>query len=117
MDKPDAYRWSDISEAYGLAASYGFKLIAKNPVICQNGVAMIRHPAVTGAIVERGCGTPEEMAILRNRAAKADLPVWFVYWGQGYDDAVECARLATPHRYSAGLKEYSGSKDLIRPRI
>ena len=97
-------------------------MIAKNPVICENGLAMMQHPAVVGAIVERGCGTPDEMAILRNRAAKPDLPVWFVYWGKGYDDAVECARLATPYRnmgvtYSAGLKEYSGSKDLLRPRI
>ena len=122
LDNPDAYRWSDVSDAYDLAASYGFKVIAKNPVICQNGLAMMQHPAVAGAIVERGCGTPDEMAILRNRADKPDLPVWFVYWGKGYDDAVECARLATPYRnmgvtYSAGPKEYSGSKDLLRPRI
>jgi hypothetical protein len=44
-----------------------------------------------------------------------------VYWGKGYDNAVKCASLATPYRnigvtYSAGPKEYSGSKDL-RPRI
>ncbi len=122
LDNPDAYRWSDVREAYDLAASYGFKVIAKNPVICENGLAMMQHPAVVGAIVERGCGTPDEMAILRNRAAKPDLPVWFVYWGEGYDDAVECARLATLYRnmgvtYSAGPKEYSGSKDLLRPRI
>ena len=38
------------------------QLIAKNPVICQNGLAMMQHPAVVGAIVERGCGTPDDMA-------------------------------------------------------
>ncbi len=59
LDNPDAYRWSDISEAYDLAVSYGFKVIAKNPVICENGLAMMQHPAVVGAIVERGCGTPD----------------------------------------------------------
>jgi hypothetical protein len=121
LDNSDAYAWADVSEAYDLAALYGFRLIAKNPVICRNGLAMMRHPAVVGAIVERGCGTPDEMAILRKSAAKPDLSVWFVYWGKGYDDAVECARLATPYRnmgvtYSAGPKEYSGSKDLLRPR-
>jgi hypothetical protein len=121
LDNPDAYRWSDISDAYDLAASYGFKVIAKNPVICQNGLAMMQHSVVVGAIVERGCGTPDEMAILRNSAAKPDLPVWFVYWGKGHSDAVQCAGLATPYRnmgvtYSSGPKEYSGSKDLLRPR-
>ena len=122
LDNPDAYAWADVSGAYDLAASYGFKVIAKNPVICQNQLAMMQHPAVVGVIVERGCGTPDEMAILRNRAAKPDLPVWFIYWGKGYDDAVECASLAISYRnmgvtYSAGPKEYSGSKDLLRPRI
>ena len=41
---------------------------------------------------------------------------------ENVDDAMECASLATPYRnmgvtYSAGPKEYSGSKDLLRPRI
>jgi hypothetical protein len=122
LDNPDAYRWFDVSDAYDLAASHGFQVIAKNPVICENGLAMMQHPAVVGAIVERGCGTPDEMVSLRDHARKPDLPVWFVYWGKGHDDAVECARRATLCRnmgvtYSAGPKEYSGSRDLLRPRI
>ena len=53
LDNPDAYGWIDVGGSYDLAASYGFKVIAKNPVICQDGLAMMRHPAVVGSIVER----------------------------------------------------------------
>ena len=82
LDNPDAYRVRDVLRAVDLAASYGFEVIAKNPLLLDDDpLAYVAHRAVVGVIVEQGAGSPQEMDALRRRAGKPDLPVWFVAFG------------------------------------
>ena len=49
--------------AIELAASYGLKVIAKNPLLVSDGAAAyVAHPNVFGAIVERGADQRRERA-------------------------------------------------------
>jgi hypothetical protein len=75
IDNPDAYLSKDVLRAYDLAATYGFKVIAKNPKLCDNPLALVNHPAVAGIIVEQGAGKPLWYAGLERT-----LPIWFVYF-------------------------------------
>jgi hypothetical protein len=94
LDNPDAYDIKDVLGAIDLAASYGLKVIAKNPLLMRPSSAdYLRHPNVYGAIVEKGAGGPAEMKRLRIDAGKPDLPVWFVMFDDGEDMAKHIADL------------------------
>lgn len=118
LDNPDAYNSKDVLRAYDLAASYGFKIIAKNPEICDDPEALLRHPSVVGAIVERDCGTPEEMQRLRGRANKGDsFPVWFVCFGSkgktwGNKTANSAKQYLNMYVSHSSKGEYENSEDL-----
>ena len=59
LDNPDAYSMKDVIGAIELAASYGLKVIAKNPgLMGGEAKAYIAHPNVYGIIVERGAEPP-----------------------------------------------------------
>ena len=72
-----------------------------------------------GVIVERGAGNPIDMAGLRKRAGKPELPVWFVSFGAGRNWAGNIAAQANQFRNmgvtysSAG--EYGSSTDILLP--
>lgn len=115
LDNPDAYDIAAILNACDLAAAYGFKIFAKNPGLLDkeaNQLRYVRHPAIVGIIVERGAGSPDDMAALRIAAGKPNLPVWFVYFDKGISSVGEhaarvCAQAAKPYKamwttYSAG---------------
>src|SRR5271165_6651405 len=54
LDNPDAYSAKDVIGAIDLAATYGLKVIAKNPMLVEHGAASyLAHPNVYGVIVER----------------------------------------------------------------
>jgi hypothetical protein len=123
LDNPDAYSIKDVIGAIDLAAKYGLKVIAKNPLLMGAGTtaatAYVAHPNVHGVIVEKGAGNPGGMDALRRRAGKPDLPVWFVAFGSGRSWAGTVADAAKRYRNmgvtysSAG--EYGNAIDILPP--
>jgi hypothetical protein len=124
LDNPDAYDVRDVLRAIDLAFSYGFEVIAKNPLLMATDPhTYVAHRAVVGVIVEMDAGDPREMNELRKRANKPELPVWFVAYGasEGRAWAINTAQQAAPHHnmgvtFSKG-GEYTSSKDIRRPRV
>jgi hypothetical protein len=120
LDNPDAYSIKDVIGAIELAATYGLKVIAKNPKLVEGGAASyVGHPNVYGIIVERGAGNPDDMDALRRKAGKPTLPVWFVAFGSGRAWASSVANTAKRYRgmgvtySSAG--EYGNAIDILPP--
>ena len=119
LDNPDAYSAKDVIAAVDLAASYGLKIIAKNPLLVKGAVAYMAHPNVHAAIVEKGAGNPKEMDALRKKAGKPNMPVWFVAFGGGRSWAGSIAESAKQLRHmgvtysSAG--EYGNAIDIVVP--
>jgi hypothetical protein len=119
LDNPDAYKIKDVVGAIDLAATYGLKVIAKNPGITDDAVRYVAHANVYGIIVEKGAGNAAEMDALRRKAGKPDLPVWFVSFGSGRGWGQSVANSAKSYRNmgvthsSAG--EYGNSIDLLTP--
>lgn len=122
LDNPDAYDLRHVLGAIDLAASYGFKVIAKNPLLVEpDPFPYLQHPSVVGAIVEKDAGTPQQMDQLRKRAGKPDLPVWFVAFGSRANHAwaTTMAMQAKSYRhmgvtFSQG-GEYTASTDVLHP--
>lgn len=119
LDNPDAYRWNDVRKAMDLASHYGLQVIAKNPGICDQPVAMVAYPLVRAIIVEKDCGTPEEMERLRRQAGKPTLPVWFVCFAGGRSWGDNIASSASKYgnmgvTYSS-QGEYGNSIDIVKP--
>jgi hypothetical protein len=85
LDNPDAYserHFGAVLGAIELAAVYGLKVIAKNPLLLgPHAGAYVAHANVYGAIVEAGAGNPFTMDALRRLNGKPGLPVWFVFFG------------------------------------
>jgi hypothetical protein len=120
LDNPDAYAVKDVIGAIELAASYGLKVIAKNPGLMGSGAtAYVAHPNVHGIIVERGAGNAGDMDQLRRKAGKPTLPTWFVAFGSGRSWAGNVASNAKKYRNmgvtysSAG--EYGNAIDILPP--
>jgi hypothetical protein len=120
LDNPDAYAVKDVIGAIDLAATYGLKVIAKNPLLLEGGAAAyVAHPNVFGVIVERGAGDAAQLEALRRKAGKPDLPTWFVAFGAGKAWAGSVASTARSFRNmgvtysSAG--EYGNSIDILAP--
>jgi hypothetical protein len=121
LDNSDAYRLKDVMRAIDLAASYGFKVIAKNPGLMakEDSLAYIAHPSIVGMIVEKDAGDAMSMDLLRRQANRHTLPVWFVAFGGDRKWAENIARSAAGYNYmgvtysSAG--EYGNAIDLLRP--
>jgi hypothetical protein len=120
LDNPDAYKIKDVIGAIELAATYGLKVIAKNPGLMEGGAASyVAHPNVYGIIVEKGAGNAADMDALRKKAGKPDLPVWFVAFGSGRGWANSVASSAKQYRNmgvtysSAG--EYGNVIDILTP--
>jgi hypothetical protein len=120
LDNPDAYAAKDVIGAIDLAAAYGLKVIAKNPLLLEKGAASyVAHPNVYGIIVERGAGGAAEVEALRRKAGKPHLPTWFVAFGAGRSWAGSVASKAKQYRNmgvtysSAG--EYGNSIDILAP--
>jgi hypothetical protein len=120
LDNPDAYSVKDVIGAIDLAATYGLKVIAKNPILMERGAASyVAHPNVHGVIVEKGAGNPDDMDALRRKAGKPALPVWFVAFGSGRAWAGNIASSAKRYRNmgvtysSAG--EYGNAIDILPP--
>jgi hypothetical protein len=70
LDNSDAYSIKDVIGAIELAASYGLKVIAKNPGLMRGATAYVAHPNIHGTIVEKGAGGPADMDALRRKAGK-----------------------------------------------
>jgi hypothetical protein len=120
LDNPDAYSVKDVIGAIDLAATYGLKVIAKNPILMEGGAtSYVAHRNVYGVIVERGAGNPDNMDALRRKAGKPTLPIWFVAFGAGRAWAGSTANAAKHYRYmgvtysSAG--EYGNAIDILPP--
>jgi hypothetical protein len=117
LDNPDAYTIGDVLGAIDLAATYGLKVIAKNPGLMEGDArAYVAHRNVFGIIVEKDTGTPQQMHELRTKAGKPTLPVWFVAFGDGQTWADEIAKMAAAHRnmsvtYSS-RGEYANAADV-----
>lgn len=92
-DNPDAYTVDVVIPVYDRTLKAGLRVIAKNPLLVPGQPhLLLSHPAVDGAIVEKGAGTARLMRELRDKAGKPDLPVWFVSFGSGRSWALERAR-------------------------
>jgi hypothetical protein len=120
LDNADAYGVKDVIGAIELAATYGLKVIAKNPSLLEAGATpYVAHPNVHGIIVERGAGNADELDALRRKAGKPNLPTWFVSFGGGRGWANGVANAAKNYRNmgvtysSAG--EYGNSIDILTP--
>src|SRR5262249_40898036 len=121
LDNADAYGVKDVIGAIELAATYGLKVIAKNPSLLEAGATpYVAHPNVHGIIVERGAGNAAKLDALRRKAGKPNLPTWFVSFGGGRDWGNGVANAEKNYRnmgvtYSS-TGEYGNSIDvLIRP--
>jgi hypothetical protein len=117
LDNPDAYSVEDVVGAVDLAASYGLKVVAKNPLLMEGDpTPYVAHPAVVGAIVEKDAGDPVGMEALRCKAGKPTLPVWFVAFGKGLSWAQKSAAAAKPFgnmRVTHSKRgEYGSSEDV-----
>jgi len=122
LDNPDSYEMDDVMGAADRAHAAGLQLLAKNPQICQGDrVGYVAHPAVVGIVVERDCGTPDQMDVMRRNAGKPTLPVWFVAFGSGKSWAERMAEKAAAAQYvNMGVTyctqgEYRNSTDLLVP--
>lgn len=121
LDNADAYKVRDVIGAIKLANSYGLKVIAKNPGLLGSSSAKtyVADPNVCGIIVERYAGTPDATDVLRRRAGKPDIPVWFVAFGGGRGWTGRIAKDAKNYHgmgvtySSAG--EYGNVIDILKP--
>jgi hypothetical protein len=120
LDNPDAYSIKDVIGAIDLAATYGLKVIAKNPGLMGRGAAeYVAHANIYGIIVEKGAGGAADMDALRRKAGKPELPVWFVAFGSGRGWAGNVANAAKQYRnmgvtYSSS-GEYGNAIDVLVP--
>jgi hypothetical protein len=119
LDNPDAYSVADVVGVIEMAARYNLKVIAKNPAIMDGDpVPYVGHANVYGVIVEKGAGTPRTMENLRRRAGRPDLPVWFVYFGNGKAQAQQSANQIKAGGYDnmyvtySAVGEYGSSQDV-----
>jgi hypothetical protein len=117
LDNPDAYDVKEVVGAVDLAASYGLKIVAKNPLLIEGDpTPYVAHPAVIGVIVEKDAGNPPDMDGLRRKAGKPTLPVWFVAFGKGLTWAQRTAAAAKPfmhmHVSHSSRGEYGSSEDV-----
>jgi len=123
LDNPDAYHTADVNMAVSTASEYGLMVLAKNPHICEpDPASYLEHHNVYGAIVERDAGDPIEMDILRRRANKPYLPVWFIFFGsKGKAAAKKTAETIKHHGYrNMGVTfsdkgEYGSSQEILAP--
>jgi hypothetical protein len=121
LDNSDAYRLKDVMRAIDLAASYGFKVIAKNPGLMakEDSLAYIAHPSIVGIIAEKDAGDAMSMDVLRRRANRHALPVWFVAFGDDKRWADNIARSASGYSHMgvtySSVGEYGNAIDLLRP--
>ena len=105
--------------AIDLAASFGLKVIAKNPGLLGGAASYVAHSNIHGVIVETDAGQPAGMEALRRKAGKPHLPVWFVAFGNGRGWAGSIASSAKQFRHmgvtysSAG--EYGNAIDILSP--
>lgn len=83
LDNPDSYGTAFTLVAVTTASNRGFQVLAKNPLLLSSPAMYLAHPAVVGAIVERGAGDPARMNRLRITSGKPSLPIWFVSYGSG----------------------------------
>lgn len=121
LDNPDAYGIEDVLGAIDLAATYGLKVIAKNPSLLGNEDD--RSPSCAyvercyGVIVEKGCGTAVGMNVLRKAAGKPALPVWFVFFGERLALAKATAKAAKAFKNMSVTwsreGEYGSSEDVV----
>jgi hypothetical protein len=116
LDNPDAYGVAEVVGAVNLAVSYGFKVVAKNPLLMEDDpTPYVAHPGIVGAIVEKDAGDPPDMDALRRKAGKPSLPVWFVAFGNGLTWAQQTAAAARPfsnmHVTHSSRGEYGSSED------
>jgi hypothetical protein len=117
LDNPDAYGVAEVVGAVSLAASYGFKVVAKNPLLMEDDpTPYVAHAAIIGAIVEKDAGNPPDMDALRRKAGKPSLPVWFVAFGNGLGWAQQTAAAARPfsnmHVTHSSRGEYASAEDV-----
>jgi hypothetical protein len=116
-DNPDAYDVPHVIDAVSWAHAAGLMVVAKNPILVRRSpLPYVGHPAVFGAIVERGAGDPAQMDKLRIAAGKPDMPVWFVSFGRGKISAHALAIEARQYKnmwVSYSRKgEYESSEDI-----
>lgn len=120
LDNPDSYGVAYTLQALDAAHYAGFKVLAKNPLLLASPANYLRHPAIAGAIVERGAGDPTRMQQLRITINRPDLPVWFVSFNRnGLIWAQSIAAAARRHNMgvtNSPRGEYTSSTDIVVPR-
>jgi len=122
LDNPDAYLIDDVLRALDLAASYGFKVVAKNPLLMgeKAALAYIKHPAIVGVIVEHEAGDTAQYLRLRVSAGQLSLPVWFVFHGRKQEAAANAMAKTARSYLNMGVTislngEYTEVIDLAVP--
>lgn len=127
LDNRDAYTNAVILKAYDLLFfGYDLRIICKNPGMSDHdepSAPLLRHPAVVGAIIERGKVRPLAMSIMRIAADKPEMPCWFVNYGaNGAIFADECAtEIKKNDLRCMGVSlsyggEYTNHIDVLMPR-
>ena len=106
--------------AIELAASYGLKVIAKNPLLLRGGaVAYVAHPTSMASSWSAAPAAPTRWMRCAARPASRTLPVWFVAFGRGRGWAGSVASAAKQYHNmgvtysSAG--EYGNVIDILPP--
>lgn len=127
-DNRDAYRNSDILKLFDYIAKHRLKIFLKNPGMSdfeEDSTELMRHPAVVGAIIEKGSITPGTLHAMRIAVGKPQLPLWFVSFNDGKGGlnwAQQCAQQILASQityagvtYSGGEEEYDTSRDVLIP--
>ncbi len=108
FDNIDTYDVGVALQCFNEAAARGLEVLCKNPGLVKGDhIALLKHGAVIGIIVEQDAGAPIEMDGKRRAAGKPNLPVWFVAYGDGYTWAERMASTITAHKLAEMGVTYS----------
>jgi hypothetical protein len=76
-------------------------------MLCQYPTSYVAHPAVIACVVETGAGTAERMDMLRCDAGRPLLPVRFVAFGDGLEEAQNKALVIARNNFREMSVSYS----------
>jgi hypothetical protein len=125
-DNCDAYANGVVLRTFDRAAGQGLQVLCKNPGTSEHdedSTPLLAHPNVFGAIIEEGDVTPAQIHLMRSRAGKPALPIYFVSFGNGRSCATCMAKAITSAGYEnmsvthSAKGEYGSASDILRPIV
>jgi hypothetical protein len=124
LDNLDTYDVDVSLKCFDECVKRGLDVFVKNPLMVEgSNVELLKHDAAVLVIVEKDCGLPRQMHMLRHEAGKPELPIRFVSYGRNRSWAVNCAAAITRDKLrDMGVThsphgEYRSSEDVLKPQL